>query len=100
VTVIPETRAGRFFAGGYIALVAVTVAFVISTFVLSDSDGGANMSGVSLFVVTMPWSLFLITWNQPDRQMPAAVLIIGLLGAAALNAWLLGRLGERRGRAN
>lgn len=98
MTIIPKTRAGRLFAGGYIALVAATVALVISTFVLSDSDGGANMSGVWLIVVTLPWSLLLATWNQPSRELPAAALVVGLAGSTGLNAYLLGRLGDRSGR--
>jgi hypothetical protein len=68
--VIPETRAARRFAGGYIAVVTVTVVFVICTLVFFEGDGAANMSGVWLIVGMMPWSLLLAAWNQPDRQLP------------------------------
>ncbi len=100
---VPETTRERTFIAVYLAVVAATIAFVVSTHVVFEGDGTANLSGVWLFVVTLPWSMALTSMNQPGRQFPFVVVALGLLGSAGLNAVLLGRAGDavhrrRRGR--
>ena len=74
---------------GYLLLVAVTVLFVAFTFVVHDPDDGANMSGVWLLMVTLPFSLLTALLVEVNGWLA----VLGLAAAALLNAGLLYLIG-------
>ena len=90
------TSRGRRWAVAYLAVVGAVVLFVVATFtVIAEPDSGANMSGVWLFFVTMPWSLVLLAGSGPGRTLPFFVLVLGLVVCAGFNAVLCGWAGDR-----
>ena len=98
--IVPRTRRGKAFAAAYLLVVAATLAFVVSTFVVFEGDGTANLSGVWLFFVTLPWSMVLASVSHPGREIPFVVIVLGLTAAAAINAALLGWVGDASGPSN
>lgn len=86
---LPATSRGRRWAGGYLLLVVAVTAFVaLSVAILHDPDDGANMSGVWLILVTLPWSMVGLGGSG---DIPWWRVMASLLLGAAATLPLLGR---------
>ncbi len=75
---------------GYLMLVAATALFVAFTIVIHDIEQqGANLSGVWLVMVTLPFSMLVVLLVDTNLWLG----LLGLLCAAFLNAGLVYFLG-------
>lgn len=83
-------------AAAYAAACLLAVAYVVfgSTF----GAGGAELAGLLILILGLPWSLiftFAVLWvGSSSAWLLAAGYVLGCL----LNGWLLYRLGARLGR--
>jgi hypothetical protein len=80
---------------GVMLVLAYSAVCIVAGIQVLRGTGQAELSGIGVFLLGLPWSLILTLVCAVLHLSSAWLLALGYLGSCAINGWFLYRLGAR-----